>query len=390
MFRAHTEEVSAGVTNDSRAKLMRQVETLQSQYAQASENWQGIESALQARLSVLELQKDEATKQESEARRKLRESGNNSRKMQEQFDEMSRRCNIMELEMAERQAHADKLQSRTNDFEKRLRETKEGFENEKQGWEAKVNARVEEEKAKWQRELPPSFASVPAGIDSPTLAYRKAPILDLSMHPRRGLSRNASVEFGHSPLFERPASLSRRGSAKPINRHSDPQTPNGFDSGRTTPFPLPSIPDNIPETPSTHTMDQDDPFETGSSAQQTINDVMSGSTAGPGPSVQLVERMSATVRRLEGEKAASKDELIRLSAQRDDARREIVELMKEVEAKRSVDKKVGELGAQVDLLNERYQTTLEMLGERSERVEELEADVVDLKKIYKELIMSMK
>lgn len=374
---------------------MRQVETLQTQYAQATENWQGIESALQTRLSTLEVQKDDAAKQESDARRKLRETSNNSRKIQEQLDETSRRCNVMEHELAERQANADKLQSRATDFEKRLREAKEGFETEKRAWEAKLNARIEEEKTKWRLELPPGFASPPTQVDSPTFYHRKTPVLDLPIHPRRGLSRNASVELSHVPNFDRSGSLSlsRRSSAKPgMNRHSDPQTPNGtdFHSGRSTPFPLPSIPDNIPESPSIHTMDQDDPFETGSSAQQTINDVVSGSTAGPGPSVQLVERMSAAVRRLESEKAASRDELTRLSAQRDEARKEIVNLMKEVEAKRVVDAKVGELEGKVAELNARYQTTLEMLGEKSEMVEELQADVVDLKKIYKELVMSMK
>ena len=39
-------------------------------------------------------------------------------------------------------------------------------------------------------------------------------------------------------------------------------------------------------------------------------------------------------------------------------------------------------------VSERYQTTLEMFGEKSERVEELEADVADLKKIYRELLDS--
>jgi len=117
-----------------------------------------------------------------------------------------------------------------------------------------------------------------------------------------------------------------------------------------------------------------------------INDIISVSTVAAGPSVQLVERMSATVRRLESERAASKDELARLTSQRDEARQEVVELMREVEEKRRADQRIQDLEATVSQLDQRYQTTLEMLGEKSEQVEELKADIADLKKIYRELV----
>lgn len=119
-----------------------------------------------------------------------------------------------------------------------------------------------------------------------------------------------------------------------------------------------------------------------------INDIISISTVGAGPSVQLVERMSATVRRLESERAASKDELARITAQRDTARQEVVELMREVEDKRKSDARVQELEAHIADLDQRYETTLELLGEKSEQVEELQADIADLKKIYRELVDS--
>ena len=119
-----------------------------------------------------------------------------------------------------------------------------------------------------------------------------------------------------------------------------------------------------------------------------INDIISVSTVGAGPSVQLVERMSATVRRLESERAASKDELSRLTSQRDEAREEVVELMREVEEKRKSDRRIEELEGEVERLDQRYQTTLEMMGEKSEQVEELKADIADLKKIYRELVDS--
>ena len=73
-MRSRSEEVSSGAIGDSQAKLMRQVETLQSQYSIASNNWQGIESTLLARVSNLEKERDEALQRESDMRKKAREA----------------------------------------------------------------------------------------------------------------------------------------------------------------------------------------------------------------------------------------------------------------------------------------------------------------------------
>ncbi len=73
-YRARAEEASAGQTGDVQAKLLRQVETLQNQYAVASENWQGIEGSLLSRVTTLEKEKDDIAKREADIRRKARET----------------------------------------------------------------------------------------------------------------------------------------------------------------------------------------------------------------------------------------------------------------------------------------------------------------------------
>ncbi len=72
-YRARAEEASAGQGGDLQAKLLRQIETLQNQYAVASDNWQGIEGSLLARVTALEKERDEIAKRETEIRRKARE-----------------------------------------------------------------------------------------------------------------------------------------------------------------------------------------------------------------------------------------------------------------------------------------------------------------------------
>ncbi len=73
-FRVRAEETSSGAIGDAQAKLLRQIETLQTQYAVASENWQGIEASLVARTANLERERDEALRRESEMRKKARET----------------------------------------------------------------------------------------------------------------------------------------------------------------------------------------------------------------------------------------------------------------------------------------------------------------------------
>lgn len=276
-----------------------------------------------------------------------------------------------------------KLQDRAHEFERNLQEARAAFETERVRWQAGVAERIEAERAKWLAELPqPSIESPVARNSSPT--YRKGSMVDTGGSIRRNIGRLASHDLTLS-TFDRP--FSRRSTTQP-NKSWDSNgvmSPPGAESGRSTPFfsGVAGL-----DTPSVRELDVDETHDGTTSPLRNVNDVMSVSTVAAGPSVQLVERMSATVRRLESEKALSKDELSRMLAQRDEARQEVVELMREVEGTRGEASRLQRLEKELDDVNKRYATTLELLGERSERVEELQADVADLKKIYRELVDS--
>lgn len=72
-LRIRAEEASSGAVGDAQVKLLRQIETLQTQYSVASENWQSMEASLAAKVANLEKERDEALRRESEMRRKARE-----------------------------------------------------------------------------------------------------------------------------------------------------------------------------------------------------------------------------------------------------------------------------------------------------------------------------
>lgn len=292
----------------------------------------------------------------------------------------------MEQHLEEAKQEIEKLTQRILKADEDILAARQDLRRHQESVETTLSQRLEEERLKWQEQV---LASPPlhqrSRTDSPVAFSRKYSTQD---GPGVISDRPPSNRSSINPLpLSEFSSPHRQNSYSSVNSNSATRTPLNDGVGSTDLAPLQSpepeeyfngMPTPItPSAQGTHTQHS-----------RGINDIISVSTVGAGPSVQLVERMSATVRRLESERAASKDELARLTSQRDEARQEVVELMREVEEKRNNDEKIQELQTKLKDLDQRYQTTLEMLGEKSEQVEELRADIADLKKIYRELVDS--
>lgn len=384
-MRARAEEASSdgGATSEGSVKLMRQVETLQSQYSLAKENWETIESSLNARLSALEQERDEATKREADIRKKARDAANKTRKAEEEVEAASEQISTQDAEL---RTCREELASSRQAFEQAdtaLADAKSDQDRQRRVWESELSTRLEEEKARWRRQS----ATPSMRMESPSASSRKFSAHD----PRRpsgrvGLNDLSALQV-HLPEH-RPSS--RRSSGFPT-----PVLPSSRNTGTPDRDASPSLSrqesmlnfenPNFPPTPSIEVDAELNDNET-FSPHRTINDLVSTSTAGAGPSVQLVERMSAAVRRLESEKAAHKDELARLSSQRDEARDEIVVLMREVEGKRTEEGRLTAAEKELGEVKSRYEACLQMVGEKEEEVDELKQDVQELKRIYRELV----
>lgn len=353
-----------------------------------------------SRIAELEKDRDETAKRESNVRRKARDVNSKARRLEDELESINERARTLEHNLTENQSLARKLQDKLDRAEAAAQDARLELEREKKIWEAEVQQRLEEEKTRWKLQVQPQVQLGDPNhlrADSPSTTNRRHSPDPLGIYGRKALPRSISpamhVDMPLSPI-DRMFDDARRPSSTRFKSTSSARTPEIGTLQRQD--STPSIVSNrngrgsISNTPSIHTIDHDDSFDNMSSPHHTINDMLSVSTVGAGPSVQLVERMSAAVRRLESEKATSKEELARLMAQRDEAREEVVALMREVEDKRSQDQKMERLEKELKAMNERYQTTLEMLGEKTEKVEELEGDVADLKKIYRELVQTMK
>ena len=374
-YRTRAEENSTDVKADVQAKLVRQIETLQNSYSVASENWRGIESSLMARIAAFEKDQAEAQKKESDLRRKLREANSKNKEMESNLEIYRSQLGDMEEKLSSEIEKRKQTISALAKAETELKTAQEGFKSTKEIMESRLEKLESEKHSAIQESL-----SLRPRAQSPQVKSAFEP--SISSSRRYPQSLGLSIPNGLGPSDR---THSRRPSAQPSPGYMPPRQ----DSVVSLPQ---SMRNSIPPTPVINEIDyDDDDFFANTPAtppERTVHDMVSTSTAGAGPSVQLVERMSAAVRRLESEKQASKDELERLSVQRDEARNQVVGLMQELEEKKQAENKTASLEQEIVGLNDKLQTTLEMLGEKSELVEELRADITDMKEIYRATLES--
>ena len=376
-------EEETGGTGDQQAKQLRQIEALQRQYSVSKENWGSVEASLNSRILSLEGERDDLAKKETELRRKLREATSNLRKRDEELENL--RDSHQELE--DRLKIRRQLEESTiNDLQISLKKAQGEAEN------ARDEVKALKASLALQAEIPaPSEKIYESGLYAPhersqsPLATRSRGLASAYGETKDRRQINGAGFFtSNGASSDRPPSSRKISIASPHGPSSASFGQQSFQSltrssSRSALQEANSIDDE---------RDTSDGLRTPATPGRGFNGIVSASASNPaaGPSVQLVERMSAAVRRLESEKAATRDELDRMSLERDEARKQVVALLEEVDSKRTLDKKVSELEQKVAETSQRYQTTLELLGEKSEAVEELKADIADMKQIYRDAL----
>lgn len=105
--------------------------------------------------------------------------------------------------------------------------------------------------------------------------------------------------------------------------------------------------------------------------------------------IQLINKMSSNIRRLEIELSTMKDENTQLSLEKEQAQQEILKQFKLIEEVNSLKEQITALQTEIEEKSKQEETMLELIGEKSEQVEELRADVQDLKDLCKSQVQQM-
>ncbi|PHH63702.1 hypothetical protein CDD81_5574 [Ophiocordyceps australis] len=389
-MRMAVEEASSGTGGEAQVKMFRQLETLQCQYASSRENWRGMESSLLGKAASLEKERNEAQRRESEMRKKARDAANRSRLLEDELHDAKTALASARQELDSCRHQLSSLQTASATTQETLEQTRAELDKQKQAAARAREPSTREssrdevaERRKWVDDVAGATSrGHDSRPDSPMLSVTRTLSSDLAGLAVPGRSRRVATPISiPDSQGDSMALPMRRLSSQAQMRTSGASTaPVPF-----SPFDAPSESPLIPSPPTgerDNALDETAP----SSPRNLTHDMISVSTVAAGPSVQLVERMSAAIRRLEADKVAAKEEMARVCNQRDEARCDMVGLMKHLEEAKTAAGRLPQLEAQVAELDARYQTTLEMLGEKSELVEELRADVDDVKAMYRELV----
>ncbi|KAG5950361.1 hypothetical protein E4U53_005204 [Claviceps sorghi] len=435
-MRVAAEEASSGSGGEAQVKMFRQMETLQSQYAAARENWQGIEASLLAKLGGLERERDEAQRRESEMRRKARDAAVRLRQLEEELHDVQpallsarQEADLCRDEMAKLQASYEACQASLAETREEVDKLKQEIingkddDNDDDDDEDKAEGdgdaeegeadSVEAQRRQWVDEVVGATATATATTSRDHQSRPESPLLSISrtcssdvLGLGLGLSGPSRSRRCHTPGSipdngsgdvvspSLAPSWSRRGAAQTGMRTREASyAGSGAPPTPFSPFEAPSdsgqfaYPTAVAEGENGTRTPLLEPIPSSPSPRHAAaQDMISVSTVAAGPSVQLVERMSAAIRRLEADRVTAREEMARVCGQRDEARTDLVALMKEIAETKAAAARVPELEREVAALDARYQTTLEMLGEKSELVEELRADVADVKTMYRELV----
>lgn len=338
------------VDYEAYAKLSGAHHSLQQQYLSSQENWKIIELNLLGKVDAL-------TESTEALKRTKMKAAQEQKKAQTQLSSQQEELNKLREEVAriakERDAERLSLQVKNADFEDlhdKFDRFKEVYNTERLNLQTKIKS-LEQERAKEKEVLPP--------------IHPKEVGLNISL-PQRSLSVENSTSNITSPGWD-----IRLGESSTTPAMSKDLSGIFMDASRN--LSNTSFADDSYEA-------MEDSFLFHSRAPPTSNG---------GGNIQLVHKMSANIRRLEVEINTLKDENTQLLEQKEQAQRALLQSQKSYEDKGILQEKMASLEADLEERKKKELTLLEILGEKSEQVEELQADVQDLKDLCRQQVQQM-
>ncbi|RLV88003.1 Protein SGM1 [Meyerozyma sp. JA9] len=342
------------------SKLSENHHNLQQQYLSSQENWKLIESNLAAKIDTLTSSihslKKAKTKLSSDLRMvqanlssksdELDTALDEAKKMRGTIDDLTFQIQLKDDTIAELEDKLGKIQEIHNEERTSLMQKI-----------AKLNDIIDQRK----READNS---------------RNMPVnLDLVSRPTMSPRNNSWTEIRVGESCTTP-SMSRHASSMFI--HQNPSS-TSFDVADDT-FDDTSLgPIEVGET-SNHAP---------SSASYTGKMPTSSLTMSGGNNIQLINKMSSTIRRLEIELVTIREESAQLAEEKEQLQQELLAKIKLSNENNSLKEEIANLQLQLADMDNQTQTMLEVIGEKSERVSELEADVEDLRDLCKLQVQQM-
>lgn len=319
---ARHEELAERIPEATRP-LLRQIEAMQRSASERSEAWAMAERALQSRLAEAEARADEALDKEVMAA--------------EQAAGLQAKVAVVEQQLAAERADSANLQ-RLLDAEKKKvddsRKQGQAYAEQAAQQEGRLSA-IEEETLEREGRLRQSLAEERGRLEVRESAFAKERE-EMRARERELLAQQRELSAQLAEMRREP------GGAPAASR--DPTTPRGG-----LEFPVPA-----------------------------------SGVAVVGPVAAQVERLQTLLRQRQQELEYQEVRIEKLEATREQLANELVATSKQAAESGTLGAEVKQLRTELTALQEHHIAAVELLGERDEQVEELEADLISLRTLVKQ------
>ncbi|XP_071713921.1 golgin candidate 5-like [Rutidosis leptorrhynchoides] len=326
---------------ESTRPLLRQIEAIQETTARKAEAWTAVERSLNSRL------------QEAEARAAGAEE--RERSVNERLSQTLSRINVLEAQISCLRTEQTQLAKSLEKERQRASESRQDYlalKEEADTHEARVNQlndTIQELKQKHKQEL------------HEALTHREL------------LQRDIEREKTARLELEKAAHL--QSSTVPIARTKS-TSENGLSRRLSSASSLSSMEESFYLQASLDSSDT--PPERKNPGDATMSSYYLKS--------KTPNAFEAALRQKEGELASYMSRLASMESIRDSLAEELVNMTAECERLRSEVSQLPGMKAELEALRRRHAAALELMGERDEELEELRADIVDLKEMYREQV----
>ncbi|KAH9665935.1 Golgin candidate 5 [Citrus sinensis] len=331
---------------ESTRPLLRQIEAIQETTARRAEAWAAVERSLNLRL------------QEAEA--KAAASEERERSVNERLSQTLSRINVLEAQISCLRAEQTQL---TKSLEK---ERQRAAENRQEYLAAKEEADTQEGRANQLEEEIKELRRKHKQELQEALMHRELLQQEIEREKtaRVDLERRASAES---------AAVSEK---TPIARHT-----SAFENG--------SLSRKLSSASSLGSMEESHFLQASLDSSDSLSDRKN--TVEPTMSPYYVKSMTPSafesiLRQKEGELASYMSRLASMESIRDSLAEELVKMTAQCEKLRAEAAILPGIQAELDALRRRHSAALELMGERDEELEELRADIMDLKEMYREQV----
>ncbi|CAN1285932.1 Golgin candidate 5 [Linum perenne] len=336
------EELVSQVPESTRP-LLRQIEAMQETMSRRAEAWNAVERSLSSRLQ--------------EAEGKAAAAEEKERSMNDRLSQTLSRINVLEAQISCLRAEQTQL---SKSIEK---ERQRAAENRQEYLAAKEEADTHEGRANQLEE------------EIKELRRKHKHELQEALVQKERLQQEVEKEKAARQDLERTKRLQ---SAVSLDHTPISRTQSAIGNGHTT-----------RKLSSTGSVEESHFLQATLDASNSFSDRRSSGEATVSP--YYVKSMTpsafeSALRQKEGELASYMSRLASLESIRDSLAEELVKMTEQCEKLRADSALLPGIRAELDALRRRHSAALELMGERDEELEELRADIVDLKEMYREQV----